>query len=99
MIQTRQHGTVNRKLRCFVHHQNSIRCVRLLGSGKHGAVVLAVIERAQYALRVVTLPGTHWCTPSGLTCGCSSKKWKPPGPVFHRYDQAIYRVRLHPRYV
>jgi hypothetical protein len=47
------------KLRCFVHHQKSIRCVRLLGSGRHGAVVLVVIERAQYVLKVVTLPGTH----------------------------------------
>jgi len=47
------------KLRRFIHHQESIQCLRPLGSGIHGAVLLAAIKNVQYALKVFK----HWKQP------------------------------------
>lgn len=43
------------KLRRFVHHQESIQCLHPLGSGIHGAVLLAAIKNVKYALKVVRM--------------------------------------------
>ena len=46
------------KLRHFVHHEEHIHFSRLLGSGEHGVVLLAVIMGNKYALKVVSMPDT-----------------------------------------
>ena len=42
------------KLRRFVNDQESIQQPRLIDSGKHGVVVLAVMNGIEYALKVVS---------------------------------------------
>ena len=46
------------KLRRFINDQESIQNHCLLGSGIHGAVVLAVIRGVKYALKVVRMAPT-----------------------------------------
>ena len=50
VIQSREEQT---RLRQFFHHEASIQCLQYLGSGEDGVVVLAVIEKKKYALKVV----------------------------------------------
>lgn len=38
----------------FIHDQEDIRNLRLLGSGKHGVVFRASINNVEYALKVVS---------------------------------------------
>lgn len=42
------------KLRHFVHHQEKIQTPRLVGSGGHGVVIVAVIKGAEYTLKIVS---------------------------------------------
>lgn len=42
------------KLRRFVDDQENIQRPRLIGSGKHGVVVLTTIKGAEYVLKVVS---------------------------------------------
>jgi hypothetical protein len=60
------------QLRHFIHYKKRIRCVGLLGSGEDGVVVLAVIKRKEYALKVVSRPGTLYRMFVGLTSCYSS---------------------------
>jgi len=48
------------KLHRFVRDQETIREVRLVGSGAHGVVVLAVIKDVEYALKVVNTYSVPW---------------------------------------
>jgi len=67
--------TTRDELRRFIDDQEDIQDPRLLGSGVHGVVVLAIIKGVDYALKVF-------------------KKWKQPGPVYYRYEDAIYTSPL-----
>lgn len=42
------------KLRQFIHSEANIRCLKYLGSGEDGVVVLAIIKGKEYALKVVS---------------------------------------------
>lgn len=52
------HGTMeesNASLRRFVHDEENICNLRLLGRGEHGVVVLGSIKNSEYALKVVSV--------------------------------------------
>lgn len=47
--------TTKDELRRFIDDQEDIQDPRLLGSGEHGVVVLAIIKGVEYALKVVRM--------------------------------------------
>jgi hypothetical protein len=85
------------KLRHFIHYQKRIRCVRLLGSGEDGVVVLAVIKRKEYALKVVSQPGTLYRMLVGLTGRCSSNNGSLPARSSTRTSKQSTSLHLRMR--
>ena len=76
------------KLRRFIHHQESIQCLRPLGSGIHGAVLLATIKNVKYALKVVRMCHYGQCHLSNMSRSSSIGNNLVPSSI-HMRKQSI----------
>ena len=59
VLDSNESKTTGDKLRRFMHHEETSKPRRVLGSGIHGVVFSAVIKDTKYALKVVRMPPTQ----------------------------------------